>query len=78
MKINWIGNFFIKTEIEKRNDGNDSFFIIANKDGLLSLANILTEMAKDETFNGWHIHLDESNGLEKGSMELTLMKSNNE
>ena len=74
MKINWTGNFSIKTEIEKRNDGNDSFFIIANKDGLLSLANILTDMANDEIYSGWHLHLDDSVGLEKGSVELTLMK----
>jgi hypothetical protein len=69
MKINWVDGSYIKTEFV-----DNSFMISANKEGLISLANILTDMAKDETFNGWHIHLDDWNDLEKGSIELTLMK----
>jgi hypothetical protein len=74
MKINWTGNFSIKTEFDKDKKEGNSFYIIANKDGLLSLANILTDMANDEIYSGWHLHLDEWSGLEKGSVELTLMK----
>ena len=74
MKINWTGNFSIKTEVDINSKDENSIFIIANKDGLLSLANILTDMANDEIYSGWHLHLDDSVGLEKGSVELTLMK----
>jgi len=74
MKINWNGNFSIKTEVDINSKDEKSIFIIANKDGLLSLANILTDMANDEIYSGWHLHLDDSVGLEKGSVELTLAK----
>tara|TARA_R110000868_G_scaffold103473_4_gene284960 strand:- start:1240 stop:1467 length:228 start_codon:yes stop_codon:yes gene_type:complete len=67
-------NFLIKTEIEKNDKEGDSFYIIANKEGLITLSNILLEMAKDEYANGYHVHLDEWSRLEKGSVELTLMK----
>ena len=73
MEYKWIGNYSITTEME-----GDSFMITANKDGLLSLASILTYMANnDELFDGWHMHLDEYNSLEKGSVELILMKDQN-
>ncbi len=77
MKYIWEKNSLIKTEIEKNNKEGDSFYIIANKEGYITLANILLEMAKEETYDGYHIHLDEYNGLEKGSVELTLMKDQN-
>jgi len=67
-------NFLIKTEIEKNDKEGDSFYIIANKEGLITLSNILLEMAKDECAVGYHVHLDEWSRLEKGSVELTLMK----
>ena len=67
-------NSLIKTEIEKNDKEGDSFYIIANKEGLITLSNILLEMAKDECVDGYHVHLDEWSRLEKGSVELTLMK----
>jgi hypothetical protein len=75
MKYSWEKNSVVKTEIEKDSKEGDSFYIIANKEGFITLANILLEMAKEEIYDGYHMHLDEYNGLEKGSIELTLIKS---
>ena len=74
MKIKWESNSIIQTEIEKCSKEDDSFELIANKEGLISLSNILLEMAKDEYADGYHLHLDEWSGLEKGSIEITLMR----
>ena len=72
MEYKWIGNYSIKTGMD-----SDSFVITANKDGLLSLASILTYMANnDEVFDGWHMHLDQYNSLETGSVGLILEKNN--
>lgn len=72
MEYKWIGNYSIKTKMD-----SDSFIITANKDGLLSLASILTYMANnDELFDGWHMHLDQYSSLETGSVELILEKDN--
>ena len=43
----------------------------ANKAGLLSLAHHLTALSEDNS-PGVHIHLDEYNGLEDGSVELVI------
>ena len=48
--------------------------INANKEGLLSLANILTALSH-ETASGAHIHLDQYNSLEDGSTELIIAKN---
>ena len=47
--------------------------ISANREGLLSLANLLTELAEETP--GSHIHLDEYNSLEENSAELILEHS---
>ena len=44
MKINWVDGSYIKTEFV-----DNSFMISANKEGLISLANILADMAKELT-----------------------------
>lgn len=44
--------------------------ISANRAGLLSLANILSDLANEEL--GAHIHLDENSSLEDGSAELVI------
>jgi len=80
MEYDWNENSRIKTKIEKSETDGDSFWIIANKEGLLTLAGILTAMAEDDVPDKRHIHLDYLKGwyasLEKGSMELSLMKDN--
>ena len=65
MLIRWEEGFAITTGTC---DGVVS--ISANRAGLLSLANILTDLANEEP--GAHIHLDENNSLEDGSAELVI------
>ncbi|MDT3738230.1 MAG: hypothetical protein RO257_01875 [Candidatus Kapabacteria bacterium] len=48
--------------------------LIANKAGLLSLANHLLNLSQDEYDSGYHIHLDQFNSLEDGSTELIIEK----
>ena len=65
MEMNWIDGFAIEVKIV---DG--AVMINANREGLLSLANHLTELAG--TYAGNHFHLDEHNSLEEGSAELIV------
>jgi hypothetical protein len=46
--------------------------IRANAAGLLSLAQHLATLAADDVPPGAHIHLDQHNGLEDGSVDLIL------
>ena len=68
MEINWTEGFTIRT----RPDGN-AFVISANREGLLSLAGILAALAEQKP--GSHLHLDQDNSLEDGSVELVLEKT---
>lgn len=55
---------------------NDNEFIIsANREGLLSLANHLLNLAQTEVPCGTHIHLDEYNALEDGSNPIIIEKT---
>ncbi len=65
MKIEWKEGFEIRVSI----DGN-AVYISANREGLLSLANHLTTLA--ESIPGNHIHYDECNSLEEGSVEMVI------
>ena len=67
MDIKWEDGF----EIKVRSDGR-SATISANREGLLSLAEQLINLAKEGP--GSHIHYDEYNSLEKGSCELVIEK----
>ncbi|MBR4163697.1 MAG: hypothetical protein IKR11_09260 [Solobacterium sp.] len=67
MDIKWEDNF----KITVKNDGG-STCITANREGLISLANILLTLADEQS--GSHIHLDQYNSLEDGSAELILEK----
>ena len=68
MEIRWAEGFAIRTVIE-----DDRMIISANREGLLSLAGILAELA--EQGDGCHLHLDEYNSLEEGSRELIIEKA---
>ena len=68
MEIKWINEATISTRTE-----DDAIVISANKEGLLSLADIFKTMAEEE--DGEHIHLDEYNSLEEGSKELIIEKT---
>lgn len=69
MKINWIEGFCIKI------DANENEVVIsANKEGLLSLAEICNTLASSD-IKGEHVHLDQYNSLEDDSVELIISKS---
>ena len=65
MDINWIDG----SEISVDHD-HDEVVISANREGLISLAGQLTALADGEP--GDHIHYDDNNSLEKGSIELII------
>ena len=68
-KYEWRKDFQIKTSI----DGS-VFVIKANKEGLISLAKQLLQLAQDGVPNGYHLHYDELNCLENGSSDLVIEK----
>ena len=68
MNIEWIDGYNITVKAE----GNE-VLISANTQGLLSLAKQLFSLAKEET--GSHIHYDEYNSLEDGSVDLIIEKT---
>lgn len=57
--------------IEVRNLGGE-IVIEANAAGLKTLAGHLLTLAQDGTPDGAHLHLEENNGLEEGSLGLVL------
>ena len=65
MEIKWEEGFKINVSVE----GNTAT-ISANREGLLSLANHLMALVREEP--GSHIHLDEHNSLEDSSAELII------
>ena len=65
MKTQWAEGFTISVTVR-----NQEVTISANKEGLLSLAGQLAALAEGEP--GDHIHYDEHNSLEKGSVELII------
>lgn len=69
LKVQWESGFIIET---KYND--DKIVLKANKEGLISLATHMLALANEEIPSGYHIHYDETNSLEKGSLELIIEK----
>ena len=67
MKIEWVEDFKIKV-IARDNE----IVLSANREGLLSLAKHLTALANGVP--GDHIHYDEYNSLEEGSVEMIIEK----
>lgn len=53
---------------------NDEVVISANREGLISLANHLLNLAQTDVPCGTHIHLDENNSLEDGSQSIIIEK----
>lgn len=68
-QFNWVDGF----EIESSYD-NGVINITANKEGLISLANHLLNLAQDSIPNGYHLHFDEHNSLEEKSIEIIVQK----
>lgn len=54
LRLDWVNGFEIKSNVNE-----DSMVIKANKEGLLSLANHLANLAQADVPPGTHIHLDE-------------------
>ena len=65
MNIEWEDGFTIKVKVEE-----NTVVISANKEGLLSLARHLTDLADAEV--GRHIHYDEYNSLEEDYSEMII------
>lgn len=68
MRIEWVGDF----KIDVRLDSDNTVVISANRDGLLSLARQLTTLA--DSFVGSHIHYDDYDSLEDGSIPMIIQK----
>ena len=65
MQIGWEDGFEIRAIVR-----GDEVAISANREGLLSLANIFSDLAEEAPDT--HVHLDEYNSLEDGSCELVF------
>jgi hypothetical protein len=70
IKYNWQNGFSIKIEIE-----DNTVLIKANREGLMSLANHLVNLAQQDIPWGYHAHFDDLNSLEEGSSELIVEKT---
>lgn len=68
-KFEWEQGFEIESKLM-----NSEILISANKAGLISLAKHLLELAQDEIRPGYHLHLDENNSLEDGSLSIIIQK----
>ena len=68
MLIRWEDGFEISASA--REGGT---VISANREGLVSLANILMDLAAEDP--GTHVHLDDTNSLEDGSAELIIERA---
>lgn len=68
MRYVWFDNFEIKVELHDSN----TIRILANKEGLKSLAAQLLTLTQDSVPAGYHLHNDDYGGLEEGSCELIL------
>jgi hypothetical protein len=65
----WTDGFELSMAVDK-----DVVLIKANKEGLISMANHLLNLAQDDIPKNYHMHFDELNSLEEGSRELIIEK----
>jgi len=69
IQYNWVLGFEIEIKLI-----NNALLIRANKEGLESLANHLLNLSQNNVPSGAHMHFDENNSLEEGSIELIIEK----
>ena len=69
IEYQWTAGFSIQTTVEQ-----GVIRIQANKQGFVSLASHLINLAQDNVTPGAHLHLDETNALEEPSCELLIEK----
>lgn len=67
VQYSWENNFEIQTEL-----GDDAIVIKANKAGLKSLAYQLLTLSEVPYDKQVHLHYDDINSLEEGSIELII------
>ena len=67
MNISWENGSIITVKVV-----NEEVVISANKEGLLSFAKQLSQLAMQD--QGSHIHYDKYNSLEEGSIDLIVEK----
>ena len=67
MDIRWEDGFEIRATAAA-----GEMVISANREGMLSLAAILRDLAEEGP--GAHVHLDEHNSLEDGSCDLVIVR----
>lgn len=70
IQFEWERGFVIRVDFD-----SDEIVIRANSEGLNSLAKQLLTLAQENVPFGSHIHLDEYNSLESGSIDLIVEKS---
>ena len=68
MHARWETGFTISTAVHEC-----EIIISANREGMLSLSSIFADLAEGQP--GDHIHLDERNSLEDGSIELVIERT---
>jgi hypothetical protein len=69
LRNTWIDGFEIQVRYER-----NQVFIVANSEGVLSLAGHFATLAQKEVPSSRHFHLSESSGLEPGSVDLVIGK----
>lgn len=69
LQLCWGDGYMIKVASE-----NNKVVISANREGLISMVNHLLNLAQVDVPCGTHIHLDEYNALEDGSIDLIIEK----
>lgn len=69
LRLCWSGSYSIMVSAN-----NNEVVISANREGLVSLANHLLNLAQTDVPCGTHIHLDEYNSLEDGSQSIIIEK----
>lgn len=69
IEYNWVDGFVIEAKAE-----SGMINIIANKEGLISLATHLLTLAQNQVPQGSHLHYDEHNSLEENSFNLIIQK----
>ncbi len=71
IKFKWENNFKILVK-----QLNNEIIVQANEEGLISLARIFLFLSQHTVPINEHVHLDETNSLEKNSCDLIIEKIN--
>jgi len=67
LRIDWEPEAVIQVAVHE-----DEVLLKADRGGLVTLGRLLLSLAQDGIEDGFHVHLDPSNGLQDGSAELII------